>query len=208
MNKIFRTVYNHSTNTWAAVSELAKGRVKSSSINSPLNLFSLSSTTVAIIAIATGIGVSSIAMGDTVIIKDGNSNTYSNGTTGAFITTLPGDSSTTNFQFTNSNTALNTITSYCSASGTGGTGNGFIACGSDARANLNQGTAYGSSAWAVGNQSVAVGGNTKALGASSVAIGGDDLDEASRTNLDGTLASSINGGEINQIFKGISGFDL
>lgn len=71
MNKIFRTVYNHSTNTWAAVSELAKGRVKSSSINSPLNLFSLSSTTVAIIAIATGIGVSSIAMGDTVIIKDG-----------------------------------------------------------------------------------------------------------------------------------------
>ncbi|OOH88032.1 hypothetical protein BMT54_09120, partial [Pasteurellaceae bacterium 15-036681] len=31
MNKIFRVIWNHSTQTWVAVSELAKGRVKSSS---------------------------------------------------------------------------------------------------------------------------------------------------------------------------------
>ncbi|MGQ0285735.1 ESPR domain-containing protein [Pasteurellaceae bacterium 22721_9_1] len=31
MNKIFRIIWNHSTQTWTAVSELAKGRVKASS---------------------------------------------------------------------------------------------------------------------------------------------------------------------------------
>lgn len=31
MNQIFRVIWNHSTQTWMAVSELAKGKVKSSS---------------------------------------------------------------------------------------------------------------------------------------------------------------------------------
>ena len=53
-----------------------------------------------------------------------------------------------------------------------------------------------------------MGANVRASGNSSVAIGGDDLDSASRTNQDGTLATNINEGNINTIFRKYSGRDL
>lgn len=56
MNQIFRVIWNHSTQTWVAVSELAKGRVKSSTDSSSVainsvnkNLFGGMSAIVAIL---------------------------------------------------------------------------------------------------------------------------------------------------------------
>ncbi len=57
-----------------------------------------------------------------------------------------------------------------------------------------------------GNQSIAIGANTVSAGNSSIAIGGDDLNDASRTNTNGsTAASALNGGTVNALFKEYSG---
>ncbi|WP_288998482.1 ESPR-type extended signal peptide-containing protein, partial [uncultured Psychrobacter sp.] len=99
--------------------------------------------------------------------------------------------------------------------GDGGTaaGSNAIAIGglsTTARAG-NQGSqsvAIGYDAQVSGDQSVGLGANVRATGNSSIAIGGDDLDSASRTNQNGTLATDLNGGDINTIFKKYSGRDL
>ena len=72
----------------------------------------------------------------------------------------------------------------------------------------NQSVAIGYDAQVSGDQSVGLGANVRATGNSSIAIGGDDLDSASRTNQNGTLATDLNGGDINTIFKKYSGRDL
>ena len=62
---------------------------------------------------------------------------------------------------------------------------------------------------ATGNQSIAIGANVRAEGHSSIAIGGDDLDSASKSNIDGSSATtSINGGTVNAAFKSYANRDL
>ncbi len=105
------------------------------------------------------------------------------------------------------------------ALGSGATGSGVnsVAVGSNSKASGQQSIAIGSvqdnvndsrTTSALGKQSIAIGANSVSRGASSIAIGGDDLNEASRVNRDGTSATTINDGEINTIFKNLSGQDL
>nr|WP_114701096.1 YadA-like family protein [Psychrobacter proteolyticus] len=112
-------------------------------------------------------------------------------------------------------------TKYYSVNSTGGsnddnlgaTGVNAMAMGRNASATGGQGIAIGSGGsgqhtTASGEQSIAIGANTVSKGASSIAIGGDDLDAASKANIDGTSASGINGGDVNATFFSYTGRDL
>ncbi len=112
-------------------------------------------------------------------------------------------------------------TQYYSVNSTGGsnddnlgaTGQNAIAMGRNASATGGQAIAIGSGGsgqhtTASGQQSIAIGANVVSKGASSIAIGGDDLDAASKANIDGTSASAINGGDVNTTFKAYTGRDL
>ncbi|WP_296243775.1 MULTISPECIES: YadA-like family protein [unclassified Psychrobacter] len=95
----------------------------------------------------------------------------------------------------------------------GATGQNAMAMGRNAVASGSQAISIGSSAGgqkttASGHQSIAIGANSVSTGASSIAIGGDDLDVASKTNIDGSLASAINKGDVNDKFKAYTGHDL
>ena len=112
-------------------------------------------------------------------------------------------------------TGMTLSTQVFAFTGDGGTaaGSNAIAIGgtsTTARAGNqgNQSVAIGYDAQVSGDQSVGLGANVRASGNSSIAIGGDDLDSASRTNQNGTLATDLNGGDINTIFKKYSGRDL
>ena len=112
-------------------------------------------------------------------------------------------------------------TQYYSVNSTGGsnddnlgaTGQNAMAMGRNASATGGQAIAIGSGGsgqhtTASGQQSIAIGANVVSKGASSIAIGGDDLDAASKANIDGTSASAINGGDVNTTFKAYTGRDL
>ncbi|WP_299330188.1 YadA-like family protein [uncultured Psychrobacter sp.] len=88
-----------------------------------------------------------------------------------------------------------------------------MAMGGNALATGGQAIAIGSSesgqnTVASGQQSIAIGANVVSSGDSSIAIGGDDLDAASKANIDGTSASGINGGDVNATFFSYTGRDL
>ncbi|WP_201526986.1 hypothetical protein [Psychrobacter frigidicola] len=110
------------------------------------------------------------------------------------------------------------------------TGDKSVTCGTDAIASPNHGVAIGKNAHAlggqsvaigsgsgagdsntraIGQQSIAIGSNVQAKGHSSIAIGGDDLNEASKANIDGSTAStSLNGGTVNAEFRSYAKRDL
>lgn len=88
-----------------------------------------------------------------------------------------------------------------------------MAMGGNASANGGQAIAIGSgqsgqNTVASGEQSIAIGANVVSKGHSSIAIGGDDLDDASKANIDGTSASTLNGGDVNTTFFSYTGRDL
>lgn len=120
-----------------------------------------------------------------------------------------------------SNTVANNKTKYYSVDSTavgnanndGATGYNAMALGGNAKATGSQTIAIGSSEFgqqtmASGEQSIAIGANVVSRGASSIAIGGDDLDFASRTNIDGSPLSPLNSGTVNDVFKSYVGKDL
>ena len=120
-----------------------------------------------------------------------------------------------------SNTVANNKTKYYSvdsaaignANNDGATGYNAMALGGNAKATGSQTIAIGSSEFgqqtmASGEQSIAIGANVVSRGASSIAIGGDDLDFASRTNIDGSPLSPLNSGTVNDVFKSYVGKDL
>ena len=120
-----------------------------------------------------------------------------------------------------SNTVANNKTKYYSVDSTavgnanndGATGYNAMALGGNAKATGSQTIAIGSSEFgqqtmASGEQSIAIGANVVSRGASSIAIGGDDLDFASRTNIDGSPLSPLNNGTVNDVFKSYVGKDL
>ncbi|MFK3989932.1 YadA-like family protein [Psychrobacter sp. NPDC064578] len=120
-----------------------------------------------------------------------------------------------------SNTVANNKTKYYSVNSTaignadndGATGYNAMALGGNAKATGSQTIAIGSSEFgqqtmASGEQSIAIGANVVSRGASSIAIGGDDLDFASRTNIDGSPLSPLNSGTVNDVFKSYVGKDL
>uniref|UniRef100_UPI00223468D3 ESPR domain-containing protein n=1 Tax=Psychrobacter immobilis TaxID=498 RepID=UPI00223468D3 len=84
----------------------------------------------------------------------------------------------------------------------GAIGYNSMAMGQNANAQGDQAIAIGSSGigqqtTASGQQSIAIGANVVSMGASSIAIGGDDLDVASKTNIDGSSLSTLNSGTVN-----------
>ena len=95
----------------------------------------------------------------------------------------------------------------------GAIGYNSMAMGQNANAQGDQAIAIGSSGvgqqtTASGQQSIAIGANVVSMGASSIAIGGDDLDVASKTNIDGSSLSPLNSGTVNDAFKSYTGKDL
>ena len=95
----------------------------------------------------------------------------------------------------------------------GAIGFNSMAMGQNANAQGDQAIAIGSSGigqqtTASGQQSIAIGANVVSMGASSIAIGGDDLDVASKTNIDGSSLSPLNSGTVNDAFKSYTGKDL
>lgn len=120
-----------------------------------------------------------------------------------------------------SNTVANNKTKYYSvdsaavgnANNDGATGYNAMALGGNAKATGSQTIAIGSSEFgqqtmASGEQSIAIGANVVSRGASSIAIGGDDLNFASKTNIDGSPLSPLNNGTVNDVFKSYVGKDL
>nr|WP_317199379.1 YadA-like family protein [uncultured Psychrobacter sp.] len=96
----------------------------------------------------------------------------------------------------------------------GATGQNAMAMGRNARAIGSQTIAIGSASSgqdtiAKGAQSIAIGANVVSIGASSIAIGGDDLDLASKYNIDGSdIAAALNSGTVNTVFNEYAGRDL
>ena len=99
------------------------------------------------------------------------------------------------------------------ANNDGATGPNAMAMGGNASATGGQAIAIGSgqsgqNTVASGQQSIAIGANVVSTGHSSIAIGGDDLDDASKANIDGTSVSTLNGGDVNTTFFSYTGRDL
>ncbi|MGM8870766.1 ESPR-type extended signal peptide-containing protein, partial [Psychrobacter sp. 2Y5] len=182
MNRNFKVVWNRSLGCFTAVAEYAKSRGKSSS------------TTV----------TSGASTSATVVTGGAKVLCWSALCTGMIAA---------GFSMQASAACTASTTSFNCGSGSSASTNG-VAIGTNATATANQAIAIGGGnggkdTTASGDQSIAIGGNTLAQGNSSIAIGGDDLDSASKTNVNGTIASDdLNSGSVNTIFKDISGRDL
>ncbi|MCG3880345.1 ESPR-type extended signal peptide-containing protein, partial [Psychrobacter sp. Ps6] len=104
-------------------------------------------------------------------------------------------------------------TAVGNANNDGATGPNAMAMGGNASATGGQAIAIGSgqsgqNTVASGQQSIAIGANVVSKGHSSIAVGGDDLDDASKANIDGTSVSTLNGGDVNTTFFSYTGRDL
>ena len=164
MNKIFRVIWNHSTQTWMAVSELAKGKVKSSSVGNTDKLsisFKISSLS---IAITVGLGVftsnafAAIAEGT---INGKATDTASLGKYGTPNNLQGSNGDTDNYSKGLGGIAIgqNSVSTY----------QGGVAVGERSTA-TNVAVALGSAATANGSSAIALGTATLASGANSLAI--------------------------------------
>ena len=185
MNQIFRVIWNHSIQSWVAVSELTKSHKKASASNTVKTflgatalLFSLSgveaavniestsgsnvnsgSTTASGNSIAIGSKANALG-GDEIVIGRGAGRTENNGSL------YGSDQTSSGFNISiGTNSRVGEKGKKVSQSVAIGGGNGSSENKPDG-------------AWARGTQSVAIGGNAYAYGDSSIAIGGDDVDDA------------------------------
>ena len=185
MNKVFRVVWSHATQSWVAVSELTKAHKKQSSSNSLKAVLGAAAVLLSInTAEATvrigytnnnAINENSTTAGDTTVTIGNNS--YANGNRNVVI----GDSA----QAGRPDNPVNQT----------------IAIGADGNG--------GGAARAYGDQSIAIGSNTIARGNASIVIGNDDLDQASRvtvgyTNPEGTSST----GTIEEAYRSLTGKSL
>ena len=209
MNKVFKIIWNKTTQSFVVTSELAKGAVKASSNSEQrvtsetrlsslfkLSAFALSLSAVMMPAQAkvivgdgsnapTNVQASSIAIGDAATSASGPGTTaIGNGVNGRYIDSVMIGEKTGAF---GTNTTSSTNNVLIGKNAQIGSGNQkieqAIAIGSG---KLVADTAqYGGSitqgAWARGDQSIAIGGNVVAYGHASVAIGGDDTVQAGGT---------------------------
>ncbi|QPB41962.1 YadA-like family protein [Rodentibacter haemolyticus] len=176
MNKIFKVIWNHATQTWVAVSELnrAKGKTKSSSNKQPqLSTIALS----VIAASSTVIGGEALA-----VASSGNGRWVTDG----------GDMAVSN----DTNYPANATGGMAIAIGTNSnaTGQGAVAIGHDATAVKNFATAMGQGATANENYSTALGASAKATREWSVAFGANAQSTGSQTTAIGvnTIANTTN----------------
>ena len=145
MNKVFKVIWNHATQTWTAVSELghAKGKTKSKKI---VKLTALAG------AVLTSLGVSQMAQAG-VDLKNSAVNISPDGTLNGSNKNVGHNSVVVGYQNTVSNQ------------------DGTIAYGANNTATANAALAVGNNNQATGGASTAMGVSSIASGEASVAIG-------------------------------------
>ena len=238
MNKVFKIIWNKTTQSFVVTSELAKGAVKASSNSEQrvtsetrlsslfkLSAFALSLSAVMMPAQAqvivgdgsnapTNVHPFSIAVGNSATSASGGSTTaIGYGVNGRYDNSvLIGDGTGNYGGTTGSRNILIGQNAQVGDSTSVVRVNQSIAIGAGIRA--DKAAKYGGNsitegAWARGDQSIAIGGNVISYGNASVAIGGDDTDKAAATQ---TTYINTNGqdktGTVQQAFKDLTGGDL
>ena len=211
MNKVFKIIWNKTTQSFVVTSELAKGAVKASSNSEQrvtsetrlsslfkLSAFALSLSAVMMPAQAnvivgdgsnaptpTNVHPFSIAVGNSATSASGGSTTaIGYGVNGRYANSvLIGDGAGNYGGTTGNRNILIGQSAQVGDSTSSRQVNQSIAIGAGIRADKAE--IYGGSitegAWARGDQSIAIGGNVISYGNASVAIGGDDTDSAAAT---------------------------
>ncbi|SSY95159.1 Type V secretory pathway, adhesin AidA [Aggregatibacter aphrophilus] len=174
MNKVFKVIWNHATQSFVVVSELTKSRKK---LKSSTGEHSTIAKSVKFVLIATGAlaAFSAQSASDTntslvkVKVEEYKKDAVATGKGSIAI----GDGAT----------AGNGQRNIAIGSGANIANNAFesIAIGGASKTNTHT-----PSTTVYGTQSIAIGGNTVAKGNSSIAIGNDDLDEANKFKYQGT----------------------
>ena len=205
MNKVFKVIWNHATQSFVAVSELTKAhkKVKSSqdkrlSISTILKTSLISS--IAIIGVGNAIAAIPEGTAETDGIAIGTSSSASKwsvavGTrakvTGGITGVAIGQDATARPNYAIAIGANSTTSGIGQSIAIGGAG------------------AAGSGASALGDQSIAIGGNTKAKGHSSIAIGGDDVESAANQTTKYTdLTGAETSGKVSQAFTALTNKNL
>ena len=238
MNKVFKIIWNKTTQSFVVTSELAKGAVKASSNSEQrvtsetrlsslfkLSAFALSLSAVMMPAQAkvivgdgsnapTNVHPFSIAVGNSATSASGGSTTaIGYGVNGRYDNSvLIGDGTGNYGGTTGSRNILIGQNAQVGDSTSVVRVNQSIAIGAGIRADKAAtfgGNSITEGAWARGDQSIAIGGNVISYGNASVAIGGDDTDSAAATQ---TTYINTNGqdktGTVQQAFKDLTGGDL
>ena len=238
MNKVFKIIWNKTTQSFVVTSELAKGAVKASSNSEQrvtsetrlsslfkLSAFALSLSAVMMPAQAkvivgdgsnapTNVHPFSIAVGNSATSASGGSTTaIGYGVNGRYDNSvLIGDGTGNYGGTTGSRNILIGQGAQVGDSTSVVRVNQSIAIGAGIRADKAAtfgGNSITEGAWARGDQSIAIGGNVISYGNASVAIGGDDTDKAAATQ---TTYINTNGqdktGTVQQAFKDLTGGDL
>ena len=238
MNKVFKIIWNKTTQSFVVTSELAKGAVKASSNSEQrvtsetrlsslfkLSAFALSLSAVMMPAQAnvivgdgsnapTNVHPFSIAVGNSATSASGGSTTaIGYGVNGRYDNSvLIGDGTGNYGGTTGSRNILIGQNAQVGDSTSVVRVNQSIAIGAGIRADKAAtfgGNSITEGAWARGDQSIAIGGNVISYGNASVAIGGDDTDKAAATQ---TTYINTNGqdktGTVQQAFKDLTGGDL
>ena len=238
MNKVFKIIWNKTTQSFVVTSELAKGAVKASSNSEQrvtsetrlsslfkLSVFALSLSAVMMPAQAnvivgdgsnapTNVHPFSIAVGNSATSASGGSTTaIGYGVNGRYDNSvLIGDGTGNYGGTTGSRNILIGQNAQVGDSTSVVRVNQSIAIGAGIRA--DKAAKYGGNsitegAWARGDQSIAIGGNVISYGNASVAIGGDDTDKAAATQ---TTYINTNGqdktGTVQQAFRDLTGGEL
>ena len=205
MNKVFKVIWNHATQSFVAVSELTKAhkKVKSSqdkrlSISTILKTSLLASVTLigagnAMAAIpegtaaTDGIAIGTLSSASKWSVAVGTRAKVTGGITGVAI----GQDATARPNYAIAIGANSTTSGIGQSIAIGGAG------------------AAGSGASALGDQSIAIGGNTKAKGDSSIAIGGDDVESAANQTTKYTdLTGAETSGKVSQAFTALTNKNL
>lgn len=238
MNKVFKIIWNKTTQSFVVTSELAKGAVKASSNSEQrvtsetrlsslfkLSAFALSLSAVMMPAQAnvivgdgsnapTNVHPFSIAVGNSATSASGGSTTaIGYGVNGRYDNSvLIGDGTGNYGGTTGSRNILIGQNAQVGDSTSVVRVNQSIAIGAGIRANKAAtfgGNSITEGAWARGDQSIAIGGNVISYGNASVAIGGDDTDSAAATQ---TTYINTNGqdktGTVQQAFRDLTGGEL
>ena len=211
MNKVYKIIWNKTTQSFVVTSELAKGAVKASSNSEQrvtsetrlsslfkLSAFALSLSAVMMPAQAkvvvgqvvdANVGGSSIAVGNAATSALGtNTTAIGNSVNGRYTdSVLIGDGTGNYGGNTGSRNILIGRNAQVGDSTLSRQVNQSIAIGAGKEATDAGGKGSGGvnsiteGAWARGDQSIAIGGNVVSYGNASVAIGGDDTDSAANT---------------------------
>ncbi|AMN68054.1 YadA-like family protein [Psychrobacter sp. P11G5] len=206
MNRNYKVIWNQSLNCFMAVAEYAKSRGKSSSAVVRSNAASASNDTVTggaqllrLSALCVGLASAGFSMQAVAVVGASSIDTNE-----CLISALGTD--------TMADKSTGDIAIGCESDASG---RNNIAIGGRATTKVDAGDIQGAQSIAIGydtqvkgDQSIGFGANVRSNSSSSIAIGGDDLDSASKSNIDGSTNSNLNSGDVNEAFKKFAGRDL